>query len=93
MSRVPSNLVTLQSGISNRHSRTKGDTINGNVYNKEKEVINQAKEESAELGKEKTDISDDKINNEIQNQIEKLLLKSDNPKIEDFGKNKNMEGK
>ena len=29
---IPSNLVTLQSGISNRHSRTKGDTINGNVY-------------------------------------------------------------
>jgi len=29
---IPSNLVTLQSGISNRHSRTKGDIINGNVY-------------------------------------------------------------
>src|SRR3989344_6523499 len=29
---IPSNLVTLQSGISNRHSRTKGDTINENVY-------------------------------------------------------------
>lgn len=31
---IPSNSVTLQSGISNRHSRTKGDTINWNVYNK-----------------------------------------------------------
>jgi len=30
---IPSNSVTLQSGISNRHSRTKGSTINGNVYN------------------------------------------------------------
>ncbi len=29
---IPPNSVTLQSGISNRHSRTKGDTINGNVY-------------------------------------------------------------
>src|SRR3989344_5619621 len=29
---IPSNLVTLQSGISNRHSRTKDDTIKGNVY-------------------------------------------------------------
>jgi len=29
---IPSNLVTLQSGISNRHSLTKGDTINGNAY-------------------------------------------------------------
>ena len=29
---IPSNLVTLQSGISNRHSRTKGSAINGNVY-------------------------------------------------------------
>ncbi len=27
------NSVTLESGISNRHSRTKDDTINGNVYN------------------------------------------------------------
>ena len=33
---IPSNLVTLQSGISNRHSRTKGSTINGNVYEKNK---------------------------------------------------------
>ena len=31
---IPSNLVTPQSGISNRHSRTKGDAINGNVYKK-----------------------------------------------------------
>jgi len=30
---IPSNLVTLQSGISNRHSRTMGNIINGNVYN------------------------------------------------------------
>ncbi len=30
---IPLNSVTLESGISNRHSRTKGDTINGNVYN------------------------------------------------------------
>ncbi len=30
---IPSNSVTLESEISNRHSRTKGDTINGNVYN------------------------------------------------------------
>ena len=29
---IPSNSVTLQSGISNRHSQTKGSTINGNVY-------------------------------------------------------------
>ncbi len=29
---IPSNLGTQQSGISNRHSRTKSDTINGNVY-------------------------------------------------------------
>ena len=29
---IPSNL-TLQSGISNRHSRTKGNTTNGNVNN------------------------------------------------------------
>ena len=32
---IPSNSGTLQSGISNRHSRTKGSTINGNVYNKQ----------------------------------------------------------
>ncbi len=32
---IPPNLVTPQSGISNRHSRTKGDTINGNVYKPE----------------------------------------------------------
>ena len=30
---IPSNSVTLQSGISNRHSRTKGSIINGNAYN------------------------------------------------------------
>ncbi len=30
---IPPNSATLQSGISNRHSRTKSDTINGNVYN------------------------------------------------------------
>src|SRR3989344_4054260 len=29
---IPTNLVTPQSGISNRHSLTKGSTINGNVY-------------------------------------------------------------
>ena len=29
---IPSNPVTLQFGISNRHSRTKGSIINGNVY-------------------------------------------------------------
>jgi len=29
---IPPNSVTLESEISNRHSRTKGDTINGNVY-------------------------------------------------------------
>src|SRR3989344_8186462 len=29
---IPSNLVTLQSGISNRHSQTTGNKINGNVY-------------------------------------------------------------
>ena len=29
---IPSNSVTPQSGISNRHSRTKGSIINGNVY-------------------------------------------------------------
>lgn len=29
---IPSNLVTLQSEISNRYSRTKGSSINGNVY-------------------------------------------------------------
>ncbi len=33
---IPSNSVTLESEISNRHSRTKGDTINGNVYIKGK---------------------------------------------------------
>ena len=33
---IPSNLVTLQSGISNRHSRTMGNIINGNVYIPEK---------------------------------------------------------
>ena len=32
---IPSNLVTPQSGISNRHSRTKDNKINGNVYMKE----------------------------------------------------------
>ncbi len=29
---IPPNSVTLQSGISNRHFRAKGDTINGNAY-------------------------------------------------------------
>ncbi len=33
---IPSNSVTLESEISNRHSRTKGDTINGNVYSEDK---------------------------------------------------------
>src|SRR3989344_8588329 len=40
---IPSNLVTLQSGISNRHSRTKGDTINGNVYSQNSLMDNSAK--------------------------------------------------
>ena len=39
---IPSNSVTLQSGISNRHSRTKGNTIKGNVY-KERLIIDPAK--------------------------------------------------
>jgi len=44
---IPSNLVTLQSGISNRHSRTKGDTINGNVYIKKgQSVVGQLEEAS-----------------------------------------------
>jgi len=29
---IPLNSVTLESGISNRHSRKKGDITNGNVY-------------------------------------------------------------
>ena len=29
---IPLNLVTLQSGISNRHSQTKDSITNGNVY-------------------------------------------------------------
>jgi len=36
---IPSNSVTLESGISNRHSRTKGDTINGNVYKLKKTTL------------------------------------------------------
>ncbi len=40
---IPSNSVTLESGISNRHSRTKGDTINGNVY------INRSKDKNVSI--------------------------------------------
>ena len=51
---IPSNLATLQSGISNRHSRTKDDTINGNVYTKraenDKNEENVSDEEETKVG-------------------------------------------
>ncbi len=43
---IPSNSVTLESEISNRHSRTKGDTINGNVYNLNNPTTRQDREMS-----------------------------------------------
>ncbi len=47
---IPSNSVTLESEISNRHSRTKGDTINGNVYI---EALKKQLEEAKGLAEER----------------------------------------
>ncbi len=58
---IPSNSVTLESEISNRHSRTKGDTINGNVYKKKDEEIidveikEEIKVEDAGKGREESE--------------------------------------
>ena len=45
---IPSNSVTLQSGISNRHSRTKGSITNGNVYTARKNLLRKSEEFNGE---------------------------------------------